>query len=259
MEEFKDIGNCSKRMREARKLTIKALAKRTDLSTVFLNKLEQGTGGAPKLITLHKLCKGLRINLHTLFLASSPSGHDLESEIYCLFRSLTVQEWGQIKLMIHFLKFCGASLAHALNEDNVQNTDQPPLDRFLQGIEKAQAKSTAPEEGINSFFGQHIFGLRTDKNMSPQDFAERSGLSRVGVSELEKGRFSPTLETLNKLCIGLGISLPELFEPFREPVPDEFRRIVSALPDQEKEELISVASLIIEKLIEINPAKPLHL
>ena len=56
-------------------------------------------------------------------------------------------------------------------------------------------------------FGEHLRRLRMTAGLSQEALAERAGLSRNGISDLERG-FHPTprLETVRLLADGLGLS-----------------------------------------------------
>lgn len=61
--------------------------------------------------------------------------------------------------------------------------------------------------------GERIRYLRISLlKMSQEDFARKIGLDRTYMSKIEAGKQNLTLETLNKICEGLGITLKELFD-----------------------------------------------
>lgn len=61
--------------------------------------------------------------------------------------------------------------------------------------------------------GERIRYLRNSLlNMSQEDFAKKIGLDRTYMSKIEAGKQNLTLETLNKICDGLGITLKQLFD-----------------------------------------------
>lgn len=63
-------------------------------------------------------------------------------------------------------------------------------------------------------FGEHIRSLRRARGLTQEAVAERSGLSVDTVRRLEAGTFSPSLDTLRKLCAGLDLMLSTLFESY---------------------------------------------
>ncbi|MBB5264162.1 transcriptional regulator with XRE-family HTH domain [Catenibacillus scindens] len=53
--------------------------------------------------------------------------------------------------------------------------------------------------------------LRNEKNMSWYKLAQKSGISQSTLSNLINRGNSPSIDTLGKICNGLGISLSEFF------------------------------------------------
>ena len=59
--------------------------------------------------------------------------------------------------------------------------------------------------------GAKIRYFRINKlNISQEDFAKKIGLDRTYVCKVESGQKNLTLDTLNKFCEGLGVTLKEL-------------------------------------------------
>lgn len=64
---------------------------------------------------------------------------------------------------------------------------------------------------ITKDFSQTLKRLRSEKNLTQEELAQRSGVDYKYFQKLEgQSPSSPTLSTLNKLAKGLGLSLPEL-------------------------------------------------
>jgi transcriptional regulator with XRE-family HTH domain len=63
-------------------------------------------------------------------------------------------------------------------------------------------------------FGRHVRSCRLARGLTQEALAEASGLSADTVRRLEHGTFSPSLDTLRKLCGGLDMLLSTLFESF---------------------------------------------
>lgn len=59
-------------------------------------------------------------------------------------------------------------------------------------------------------FGQHIRALRKAARLTLEQVSAASGISRAGLSKIERDEMSPTYETLMKLARGLGIDLAAL-------------------------------------------------
>lgn len=59
--------------------------------------------------------------------------------------------------------------------------------------------------------GNRIRQLRTQKGLSQESLAFSAGISTVYLGQLERGLKSPTVETINKLCHALELSISEFF------------------------------------------------
>jgi transcriptional regulator with XRE-family HTH domain len=63
---------------------------------------------------------------------------------------------------------------------------------------------------IVSSFGTTVRQLREQRGWTQELLAERSDLNRSYVGELERGQAIPSLLTINKLSLALGVSLSNL-------------------------------------------------
>ncbi|RKH40882.1 helix-turn-helix domain-containing protein [Corallococcus llansteffanensis] len=63
-------------------------------------------------------------------------------------------------------------------------------------------------------FGDQVRRMRTSRELTQEALAERSDLSVDAVRRIERGSFSPSLDTLGKLSVGLDVSLKTLFHTF---------------------------------------------
>lgn len=61
--------------------------------------------------------------------------------------------------------------------------------------------------------GSRIKALRRRRNMTLAAVAEAAGLSPSYLSQVERGRSTPSLSTLSNIATALGVNLRELFEP----------------------------------------------
>lgn len=57
---------------------------------------------------------------------------------------------------------------------------------------------------------ENIKQLRIKKGLTQEEFAEKVGLSIVGLSNIERNRYQPTSETIDKICKYFKISPLEL-------------------------------------------------
>lgn len=57
----------------------------------------------------------------------------------------------------------------------------------------------------------HISALRTEKNLSLRALAEKSGVSKSQIDDIENGLYHPTVYTLCLLSLALGVDPCKLF------------------------------------------------
>lgn len=56
-------------------------------------------------------------------------------------------------------------------------------------------------------FGDRVRQLRTDAELSQEELAQRSGLHPTYISQVERGRRNPTLESMASIARGLSVDL----------------------------------------------------
>ncbi|WP_083222702.1 MULTISPECIES: XRE family transcriptional regulator [unclassified Ensifer] len=72
--------------------------------------------------------------------------------------------------------------------------------------------------------GERVRSLRVGQNLTLDDLATRSGVSRAMISRIERGEASPTAQLLAKLCSALSTTLSALFAFEGEQVSPVARR-----------------------------------
>ena len=84
--------------------------------------------------------------------------------------------------------------------------------------------------------GEKIYQLRTEKNISQGDLADRLDVSRQSVSKWENNTAVPDLDKLIKICDIFEISLDELTgrEKREEKVPNNINDIIARLSKNQK-------------------------
>ncbi|WP_240356396.1 MULTISPECIES: helix-turn-helix domain-containing protein [Myxococcus] len=78
--------------------------------------------------------------------------------------------------------------------------------------------------------------LRVNRTLTQEALAERCDLSVDAIRRIERGAFSPSLDTLGKLTTGLDVSLKTLFNGFEQERTEEVAEIcdfLSGLSGQE--------------------------
>ncbi len=68
------------------------------------------------------------------------------------------------------------------------------------------------EEALRELLGAHIRERRKALGLTLAQMAERTGISLGYLSQIELGKNSASIETLYRICLGLGIKMPELFQ-----------------------------------------------
>ena len=61
-------------------------------------------------------------------------------------------------------------------------------------------------------FGVHLRKLREKRNMSQQELADMSDISKKTIQRIENGKLNPSLDTLLCLATGLKLNLPLLVD-----------------------------------------------
>jgi transcriptional regulator with XRE-family HTH domain len=68
------------------------------------------------------------------------------------------------------------------------------------------------EKSLKTGLGEAIRQGRSVLGISQGELAERAGLHRTYVSDLERGARNPSIESIEKLARALGVSVAKLFE-----------------------------------------------
>jgi transcriptional regulator with XRE-family HTH domain len=71
--------------------------------------------------------------------------------------------------------------------------------------------------------GARIKELRKRLGISQEELASRAGMHWTYLSDLERGRQTPTLDMLNRVARGLGVTLAKFFAPLDESYRARFR------------------------------------
>jgi len=67
-------------------------------------------------------------------------------------------------------------------------------------------------EKFNNILCYRIKNLRQKSNLTIEQLAYQSGLSKGGLSEIERGKKSPMPLTILKICTALGITMKDFFD-----------------------------------------------
>lgn len=66
--------------------------------------------------------------------------------------------------------------------------------------------------GITTQFGDKVRQLRLAKHWSQEELADRAGLHRTYISDIERGNRNPTLTVVSEIASALEVNIAILFE-----------------------------------------------
>jgi transcriptional regulator with XRE-family HTH domain len=104
--------------------------------------------------------------------------------------------------------------------------------------------------------GRQLRTLRRRHKLSQERLAERSGLSYKFIGEIERGTGNPTVLTLSRLAVALGVDMAELFGAMpgslaREPVYTISEQHLDAV-----REALAAVETVIEQVAPPSPSHP---
>ncbi len=80
---------------------------------------------------------------------------------------------------------------------------------------------------------KRIRELREERKLKQNALANLAGVSPTYIYQLERGEKSPTIEYLDHICWGLGITIEEFFSTKKEP-PQGTDRLAELTPEQKE-------------------------
>lgn len=87
------------------------------------------------------------------------------------------------------------------------------IGEFEAGLNGIKLNMTHNED-IVSLLGKHLQQIRKEKKLTLEQLAQKSGVSRSMLSQIERGQANPTFGTLWNLSRALGLDMSELVEEF---------------------------------------------
>lgn len=67
-------------------------------------------------------------------------------------------------------------------------------------------------DDFNKIICQRILSLRKKSGLTIEKLAYQSGISKGGLSEIERNKKEPRAYTILKICSGLGITMKDFFD-----------------------------------------------
>lgn len=88
----------------------------------------------------------------------------------------------------------------------------------------SETEDVEKNDFLRSFIGKAIVSVRSEKNISQLLLAQEAGISQSQLSDIERGRFSPTFTTIYKICQALGVNFGDfLFKATYELENEDLR------------------------------------
>ncbi|MDI7246196.1 MAG: helix-turn-helix transcriptional regulator [Bacillota bacterium] len=223
--------------RRAKGLTLVDLASRARLSYSYLSEIERGAK-SPSLDTLSRLADALDLNRAELVEISEDEDgrgvglgeklrvaredrgmtlRDVASAAGISSTYLSEIERGNVQPALRVLK----RLAHVLHV---------PLSSFMSSVER------------KGFIGDKLRSIREKLGLTQAEVAAKAGVSAALIGQIELGRVSPSLKTINKVASALGVSPCYLVldnEGMDEIVPAMSKDLRDMLQDSNVQMLLS--------------------
>lgn len=106
---------------------------------------------------------------------------------------------------------------------------------------------------LEKTFGAHVRRLRRSRGLTQEGLAERADLSVDSIRRIERGAFSPSLDTLDKLCRGLDVSLGTLFAAFERKRSTELDELCDLLAARSPRELHKAGRILRALFVDNDP------
>jgi len=77
---------------------------------------------------------------------------------------------------------------------------------YTDVVPRSQKIFKARIESQQKFVAKELRKRRIDAELSQDELAQRAGIDRKTINRIENGHFSPTLDTITRLCVVLKIT-----------------------------------------------------
>ena len=95
----------------------------------------------------------------------------------------------------------------------------------------------------------NIKNIRLSNNLTQEEFAEKIGISIQGLSNIERNRYQPSAETIDKICSAFNITPAELLitpNPQNEDILSNIITLLSQCSQRKLVKIYNIISLIIK-------------
>jgi transcriptional regulator with XRE-family HTH domain len=106
------------------------------------------------------------------------------------------------------------------------------------------------KRGISMDIGSRIREIRKLKKLRLIDLAKLAGISRVYLSDIERNKKVPPLQTLDRICQALEITLGDFFAEERPELAPDLRRLLETakkLSPEQREHLQKLFDTMVAK------------
>ncbi|MEW6229017.1 MAG: helix-turn-helix transcriptional regulator [Bacillota bacterium] len=238
-------GERVRMLRKERGLTLVQLAAKAKLSYSYLSEIERGTKN-PSFETLTRLADALDLPRTELVEVSddevSPSiGLGEKLRLAREARGMTLREVaGDAGISASYLSEIERGNVYPTLSvlKRLSRVLQAPLSTFLSPTER---------QGI---LGEKLRRLREKLDMTQAEVGTRAGVSAALIGQVELGRVSPSLKTINKIASALGVSPCYLVldsEGIDELLPSMSKDLRNLLQDPDVQTLLSAVCSLDEK------------
>ena len=95
-----------------------------------------------------------------------------------------------------------------------------------------------------ALINKNIKNLRLEKNLTQEEFAEKINISTQGLSNIERNRYQPTADTIDKICKAFKITPSELLVEENKENEDIIKNINLLLQNCKKAKLKKIYKII---------------
>lgn len=96
-------------------------------------------------------------------------------------------------------------------------------------------------------YGKRLRDIRTAKGLSAKQIADAMGIKPPYISDLERGKKGMTINTLEKICEVLDISLVDFFQMDKKPIDLDILDAVGGLSEEKKKQLVAFLNGLSDK------------
>lgn len=98
--------------------------------------------------------------------------------------------------------------------------------------------------GYQKLINSNIKELRLKHHLTQEEFAEKIGISLQGVSNIERNRYQPTADTIDKICSAFEITPAQLLITVSDTNEDIIKNIVTLLSNCKPKKLKQIYDII---------------